>query len=302
MRVVLTIFLVVCWLAGIVQPTPTSPPLLSEKGYNLPLIPPTLQAHISANVAHKRNVTTGKYIPQLGWVAVRNASDSRANHWLGAKGFLARNPQWTFHFCGNEEKDSFMATTFPNSSLLWAYEILNPQIGTAKAELWRLAILYVHGGMYIDDDANIGTPLNEVIQPTDKFLVGKEGYNWTDMCFRDEFVLSNASFNARYGLAKNNEIYFDNKFFFNWALFAMPGNPLLVRILQHVVDLIKFEYLGKSCVTESFSSILSSTCLHFLLGFESSPRWNPLACHLQSNFLLNKLLTDPLLSCLLFLF
>lgn len=65
---------------------------------------------------------------------------------IGPNGFVARNSEWEVNFCGNYEKDQFMAETFPNTSLLWAYDILNPLLGTAKAELWRLAVLYVYGG------------------------------------------------------------------------------------------------------------------------------------------------------------
>ena len=89
---------------------------------------------------------------------------------------------------------------FANTSTLWAYEVLNPQIGTSKVEIWRLgyhrhhhhhhhhhhyhhhghhhhyyystAILYAWGGMYMDDDANFGTNLDEVIEETDKLILG----------------------------------------------------------------------------------------------------------------------------------
>ena len=34
-----------------------------------------------------------------------------------------------------------MQSQFRNTSLLWAYNILNPLVGTAKAEIWRLGII-----------------------------------------------------------------------------------------------------------------------------------------------------------------
>ncbi len=42
--------------------------------------------------------------------------------------------------------DAFMSKYYANTSFLWAYEVLNPVIGTAKVELWRLAVLYLRGG------------------------------------------------------------------------------------------------------------------------------------------------------------
>ena len=34
--------------------------------------------------------------------------------------------------------------------------------------------------MYLDDDANIAAPLNTVVMPSDRFLVGKEAYDYDD--------------------------------------------------------------------------------------------------------------------------
>lgn len=179
------------------------------KPYNLPVIPLDTQTNARLK-ADKRDPITGKFIPRLCWIAVRNASEALPQHYLGNIGFIARNNHWKVNFQGNKEKDAFMREAFHDSSFLWAYEVLNPLIGTAKAELWRLGVLYVHGGMYMDDDANIGVPLDEVVRPNDKFIVGKESYDWTDMCYRDEFPLSNHSLNARFGSA-NHEIFFDNR-------------------------------------------------------------------------------------------
>jgi hypothetical protein len=241
-------------------------------GYELSALNDHVKAHI-ATLVDKKDPITGKYIPRLGWIAVRNSSDARAAHMTGPNGFVARNTHWKLHFCGNEEKDRFMEITFSNTSLLWAYNILNPAIGTAKAEIWRLAVLYYYGGMYLDDDANIATPLDNIIQPEDKFIVGKEGYNWTDNCYTDDYPLSNASLNLRFGKLNQQE-FFNNRYFFNWALFSMPGNPLVYRILEHVIALIKYEYLGESKIKMSpqdhrgeiccLASLFYVVALHFI--------------------------------------
>ena len=101
-------------------------------------------------------------------------------------------------------------------------------------------------GMYMDDDANIGHKLDDVIQATDKFLVGKEPYDFDDRCYTPDFPLSNHSTTLRFFNSTPAPVLFDNKFFFNWALFSSPGNPLLLRIMKHIVELLKYEYLGDS--------------------------------------------------------
>lgn len=142
------------------------------EGYDLPVINEGVAKAVSA-LFNRPDAITGKFIPSIGWIAVRNASDERAAHMNGPKGFISRNPTWTIHFCGNTEKDQFMDQTYANTSLLWAYHILNPAIGTAKAELWRLAVLYRYGGMYLDDDANLAVPLDQIVRKEDKFIIGK---------------------------------------------------------------------------------------------------------------------------------
>lgn len=112
-------------------------------GYELPLFPDDLQ-----------NISTwnSSRIPRNVWIAVKNSSDSRPAH---TPAFMARNPNWTFHFCGNEEKDDFMRTYYANTSILWAYNILNPAIGCSRPEIWRLAVLYKYGGVYIDGECKV---------------------------------------------------------------------------------------------------------------------------------------------------
>ena len=90
--------------------------------YNSPVFP-TVLPYLPYN-------GTGLYkkeIPQHIWIAVRNISDGRPTHLLE---FAKRNSNWTIHYCDNDEKDSFMDTVFQNTSLLWAYNILNPLIGS----------------------------------------------------------------------------------------------------------------------------------------------------------------------------
>jgi hypothetical protein len=80
--------------------------------------------------------------------ANRNVLEEKPKHMLGPEGFIERNSNWKINFCDNEMKDAFMKTNFAGSSILWAYSILNPNIGTSKVEIWRLAVLYLHGGMH----------------------------------------------------------------------------------------------------------------------------------------------------------
>ena len=43
-----------------------------------------------------------------------------------------------------------MEESYANTSILWIYNTLNPLIGCSKPEIWRLAVLYKYGGIYLD--------------------------------------------------------------------------------------------------------------------------------------------------------
>jgi len=150
--------------------------LLDLRQLDLPLMSPELlQLLHPSDFSKPIDSKNSSFIPKQVWIAVRNISEplpqqyydhnsTKNGHQQGlVKGFLSRNSDWNVNFCDNVAKDKFMATTFPNTSLLWAYTVLNPLIGklyvisneiykslailgTAKAEIWRLAVLYVHGG------------------------------------------------------------------------------------------------------------------------------------------------------------
>ena len=56
-----------------------------------------------------------------------------------------------------------MNVTFTGTSVQWAYNLVRtPQYFASKADIWRYAVLYTYGGMYLDDDSDIRQPLDEV--------------------------------------------------------------------------------------------------------------------------------------------
>lgn len=213
------------------------------EGFDLPILP-------SSFLPFNYNVTTpsDKFIPRNVFIAVRKV-DVIDKHILQ---FMNINPSWHFNLCDNDCKDAFMNTVFKNTSILWAYNILNPAIGTSKVEIWRLAVLFIYGGLYIDDDSIIWDPLDKVVEIGDKFIVGKEGYDYDDRCYVNEYSISNHSLNIRFG-EKNNERLFGGKFFLNWILFSAPGSPIILRTFEHIVQLIKAEYLCTSLIKMSKS-------------------------------------------------
>jgi Glycosyltransferase sugar-binding region containing DXD motif len=102
-----------------------------------------------------------KLIPRFIWIAVKNKNDELPPHLVA---FCSRNPSWLVNICDNDCKDHFMGPSgpFAGTSVSWAYFLINPLTGAAKADIWRYSVLYAYGGFYIDDDSDIATDLDKV--------------------------------------------------------------------------------------------------------------------------------------------
>jgi hypothetical protein len=144
-----------------------------------------------------------------------------------------------------------MLKVYNGTGFWWAYHIINPEIGTAKAELWRLAVLYAYGGMYIDDDSSVKNDLDSTVNPEDKFIIAKEGYDMDDRCFHDNFPLSNKSMAQRFGEEANKKTFFDNKFFLNWIMYSAPKSRFVTRTMEYVVKIILGEFIFEPAVKMS---------------------------------------------------
>lgn len=106
-----------------------------------------------------KNSTYDKQIPRKLWIAVKDRNDPLPPH---LKELFDRNSKWEVNICDNACKDEFMANEFYNTSVSAVYNLINPLVGAAKADIWRYSVLYTYGGVYLDDDSDMKTPLDEV--------------------------------------------------------------------------------------------------------------------------------------------
>jgi hypothetical protein len=183
--------------------------------------------------------SSGKLIPRYLWVAVKDGNAS-LNYQIPE--LFQRNPSWAAHVCGNREKDLFMREQFANTSLLWAYDLIAPWAGAAKADIWRYAALWLYGGVYVDDDSDIRTPLDKVVEPLDSLIVSYErnGYNG-DGCYIPRYHLSDAFTLAKNATARAMNV-FNGRVIPNWLLISAPRHPVVARTMENIVEIIAHEY------------------------------------------------------------
>lgn len=122
---------------------------------------------------------------------------------LAIKWLKSRNKDYSYEFYDDERIVAFLLEEY-GQEMLDVYNRLN--IGAAKADFFRYAILYKKGGVYLDIDAYVPGHLNDIIRPDDHAVISREG-------FPDLFV--------------------------QWALVYEAGHPFLKRTLDNVVKNIK---------------------------------------------------------------
>lgn len=79
-----------------------------------------------------------------------------------------------YRFVSDAEIEAFVAQEFPGR-IERCYRRL--AIGAAKADLWRLLVLYRFGGIYIDIDGHLVWPINRLLKgdPSELFVISKDG-------------------------------------------------------------------------------------------------------------------------------
>jgi len=144
-----------------------------------------------------------------------------------------------------------MNTVFAGTSLLWAYHIINARAGAAKADIWRYAVLWAYGGAYIDDDSDIGSPLDNMVEADDTLIVAyeKNGFDG-NTCYVPRYHLSDFSVKKRFGPGLNNnepgaktiEVFY-TRILLNWAIVSAPRHPVIIRTMENLVEVIRSDYL-----------------------------------------------------------
>ena len=195
---------------------------------------------------HLLSSTASTKIPHNLWIAVKDNASSFLE-WPNIKSEIELNPSWSVHICDNDAKDSFMETFFPRTSLLSSYRNINPTIaGASKADIWRYAVLYVFGGVYIDSDSQLRRPLDEVIEPTDEMLVAIENNRFDgDWCYSPHSEFSTRNIIAKYPHAEKMGL-FKGRILTNWCIMSAPNHLFLFSALKNFVKLSKVEFLHLS--------------------------------------------------------
>lgn len=117
--------------------------------------------------------------------------------------FRKRNPSYVYEFYDDLRIESYLESNF-EADILRQYKKLN--IGAAKADFFRYAVLLKTGGIYIDLDSAVKGSFDDFIRPDDVAIISKE---------------------------HNPNMYVQ------WALIYEPNHPFLLKTIDMVLDNIR---------------------------------------------------------------
>lgn len=118
--------------------------------------------------------------------------------------YLQKNKGWKRIFYDDRQIDDFFKTNFDERTYK-AYSKL--QIGAAKADFFRYAVLYICGGVYLDMDSDILVSLDKHIGADDVAFIAREK-NHPDL-------------------------------FAQWGLIYAKGHPFLKRTIAYIIENIE---------------------------------------------------------------
>ena len=161
------------------------------------------------------------------WMRRRFRKEMHAT-WLAN---VTQNPQFHFHLFDDVACRAFLVAEM-DARIVATYDRLLP--GAYKADLWRLCILYKRGGIYMDIKYRALRPLVELfaeVTQGDTTLVREQWHPVKDVT---------AIYQA--------------------ILIARPGDPLLLRGIERIVENVETRYYGDN-VLDPTGPVMLGRCL-----------------------------------------
>ena len=197
------------------------------------------------------NNSKGKMIPRHLWVAVKSVPrhEDLKEHQAA---LYATNGDlgWKVHYVDNEAKVAFMEKYYHNTSLLWAFNAINPKVFITAVDIWKYAVLWMIGGAYLDDDSYIDVPFDKIIGEQDSFVVAQEKNAYVDNCFTQTHHLAAGRMMADYNLTEEHPVghIFGGRIITNWGIMSGQRHPIMQRIIENVVEALRQNYLRRPVV------------------------------------------------------
>jgi mannosyltransferase OCH1-like enzyme len=191
--------------------------------------------------------SSDRRIPRHVWISVKSVPETLPHHLESLKK-REEASGWKVHIEDNAAQLAFMTLYFSNTSTLWAFQQISPRVGNAASDIWRYSLLYLFGGVYLDDDSYLGSSFEKMVAPDDGIILTKEPNEYQDECYKNDFHLSDTSLIKTFNSSSYVKGINDGRTLASWAIFSEPRHPIIKRTLENIVELLKLEYLRQSAL------------------------------------------------------
>jgi inositol phosphorylceramide mannosyltransferase catalytic subunit len=180
---------------------------------------------ISPLASHKENrsffqpVDEGTFIPRIihQTFMTKNLPNELQNNVNNMK---KMNPGWKYILHDDDDIKKFIKGAY-GLGILNYYERINPKYGAARADLFRYLLVYKCGGVYLDIKSTCTRPLDEVLQPNDRYILS----HWR-----------NNPGEPHEGFGMSKEVaHVPGGEYQQWHIVAAPGHPFLKAVIQTVL-------------------------------------------------------------------
>ncbi len=143
----------------------------------------------------------------------------------------SKNPMFTFHLFDDQDCRN-MIQHFFSKEVLEAFDTLKP--GAYKADLWRLCVLYLKGGVYMDCKLQL-----------------VNNFKLLEIVDREHFVLDRPP----------GCIY-------NALIVSKPGNPILKEGIEQIVKNVKERYYGRNPLSPTGPEMLGKIAAKYKIKLQ----------------------------------
>ena len=189
-------------------------------------VPQEGEASIKVSKNENSNMD-GVEFPKIVWQGWKDSDTSKFDNYRVK--MIDDNPEWQFNLVTNEEQEKFLRETDDEIVQLAykSFKLLNPKNGAGRADVWRYAVLYYHGGMYLDIDSSC-PDFNKVLN------VANENHA--------NVLLTRES---------NKSIYIANrKATVMWGFLSKPRHPLFANVIKMIWDNMSFDQPREEIVAQ----------------------------------------------------
>lgn len=140
---------------------------------------------------------------------------------IARRRMMDANPTWRFVVMSDRDALTFLANLYPDAARVFLD--IRPMYGAVKADVWRYAILHAFGGLYLDMDSYITTPLDEWLVPE------AHTFSYSQYNFTDRMPLWQS---MRAPLRPPLGSQYKTKNIVQWAMAAPKGSPVMKTALE----------------------------------------------------------------------